>query len=53
MGKSRKSITYLHTSNMKWIAEINERARAEGLTYGQYVVKYGEEGCKRKRKKKK
>lgn len=51
MSKSRKSITYLHTSNMKWIAEINERARAEGLTYGQYIVKYGEAGCKRKRKK--
>ena len=52
MKKSRKSITYLHTSNMKWIAEINERARAEGLTYGQYVMKYGSDGCKRRRKRK-
>lgn len=27
------------------LAEINQRARAEGLTYGQYIVKYGGE-CK-------
>lgn len=48
---SRKNISYLHTANMKWIAEVNERARAEGLTYGQYISKYGEAGCKHKRKK--
>lgn len=49
----RRKIKYLHSENMKWIARINEKARALGMSYGEYVSKFGAEVSRTNKRRKK
>ena len=49
----RRKIKYLHFNNMVWIAQINEKARALGMSYGEYVAKFGAEACRTNKRRKK
>lgn len=43
LANGRGAYISKYKSNSKSIAQINEAARAKGLTYGQYVARYGNE----------